>query len=64
MSAEHPNERPRLDDFVAALTEAVYPVALRHQASEPWLDLELDLWQVMARTVQQWEGRGFVQPAR
>jgi hypothetical protein len=46
-----------LDDFVAALTEAAYPVALRHNASQQWLELELELWQAMAQTVQKWQQR-------
>jgi hypothetical protein len=49
---------PRLDDFVAELTEAAYPIALRHKKGENWLDLELDLWRAMAQTVQKWQQRG------
>ena len=48
---------PSLDDFVADLTEAVYPIALRYKGDERWLDLELDLWQAMAQTVKKWENR-------
>ena len=43
-----------LDTFVAELTRAAYHVALRHGAAGTWLDLELDLWQALADTVQQW----------
>ena len=46
-----------LDDFVAELTEAAYPVALRHKGSKEWLDLQLDLWKVLAQTVKKWEQR-------
>ncbi len=48
---------PGFDDLVAELTEAAYPIALRHKGGENWLDLELDLWRAMAQTVQKWEQR-------
>ena len=54
-------QRSRLDDFVADLTDAAYPVAMRHAADEAWLDLELDLWRAMRKTVQKWE-RQLTQP--
>ena len=57
MAPELQNQRPSLDDFVADLTEAAYPIALRHTGGEGWLDLELDLWRAMAQTVQKWEQR-------
>ena len=57
MAQQLQNKRPSLDDFVAALTEAAYPIALRHKGGERWLDLELDLWRAMAQTVQKWEQR-------
>ena len=41
-----------LEDFAAALTEAVYPVVLRQQPKCSWLDLELNLWQVLGQTIQ------------
>jgi hypothetical protein len=43
-----------LDTFAAELTRAAYHVALRHGAAGAWLDLQLDLWQALADTVQQW----------
>lgn len=43
------------EEFVANLTAAVYAIALRHAAGAPWLDLELDLWRVVAQAVQKWE---------
>ena len=46
-----------LEDFAAELTEAAYPVVLRHKAGKDWLDLELDLWKVLAQTVKVWEQR-------
>jgi hypothetical protein len=44
-----------LDTFVAELTRVAYHVALRHGTAGMWLDLQLDLWQALADTVQQWE---------
>jgi hypothetical protein len=41
-----------LEDFAAGLTEAVYPIALRN--SKNWLDLELELWRTLKKTVSQW----------
>ena len=34
MAQERQLQRPSLDDFVADLTEAAYPVALRHKGDE------------------------------
>jgi hypothetical protein len=50
-----PDERNRvdgdddmpLDELMAKLTRAAYDVALRHQTTGTWLDLELDLWRVV-----------------
>jgi len=44
----------RLEVFAAELTAAAYPVALRHGLGEVWLDLELELWQVLTETVKKW----------
>ena len=44
-----------LDDFAAELTEAAYPVALRHGLGKGWLDLELELWSAMTQTVKKWD---------
>ena len=52
------NQRPSLDDFVADLTETAYPIALRHNGDERWLDLELDLWRVLTAKVKQWRDTG------
>jgi hypothetical protein len=57
MASELQNQRPSLDKFVADLTEAAYPIALRYKGGERWLDLELDLWRVITQTVQKWEQR-------
>jgi hypothetical protein len=51
-------QRSSLDEFVAHLTEAAYPIALRHTSGERWLDLELDLWRVIAQAVLKWEPCG------
>ena len=42
--------------IAAEVTEAVFPVALRYGVSDLWLDLELDLWHVLAETVARWDG--------
>jgi hypothetical protein len=63
MARELPEQRRSIDDFVAELTQAAYPVALRHAGGEGWLDLELDLWRVMAQTVKKWEQRAFLPPS-
>ena len=60
-NARAPADRDALlDAFAAELTRAAYQVALRHGAASRWLDLELDLWQALADTVQKWgwNGRG------
>ena len=49
------NRDALLETFAAELTCAAYNVALRHGAPGTWLDLELDLWQVLANTVKQLE---------
>ena len=51
-----------LENFAAELTEVAYPVALRHGIGGSWLDLELDLWRVLAETVKK-RGRD-VRPSR
>jgi hypothetical protein len=43
-----------LDTFAAELTDAAYPVALRHGSGDSWVDLELDLWHVLDETVKRW----------
>jgi hypothetical protein len=63
MTAQVSPPHSRLDELVAELTQAAYPVALRHQQDGQWLDLELDLWQVLARTVEQWQGRALAPQA-
>jgi len=43
-----------LENFAAELTEAAYPVVLQHGVGHRWLDLELDLWKVLANTAKKW----------
>jgi hypothetical protein len=40
--------------FAAELTNAAYRVALQHGIAGSWVDLELDLWKVMAERVHDW----------
>jgi hypothetical protein len=42
-----------VEDLAAELAEAAYLVALRHGVGGSWVDLELDLWQVLADTVRR-----------
>jgi hypothetical protein len=49
-----------LENLAAELTQAAYPVALRHGVGKEWLDLELDLWKAMAQTVKKWEQHAFL----
>jgi hypothetical protein len=54
------NDRPAgewdtlLETFAAELTNAAYPVALLHRMGGSWVDLELDLWRVLAEMVKKW----------
>jgi carbon storage regulator len=47
------------DEAAAQLTDAVYPVMLRHGVRLNWLDLELDLWNTMTETVKKLQGLEF-----
>jgi hypothetical protein len=44
-----------LETFAAELTLAAYRVALRTRTRGTWLELELELWRVLADTVKMWE---------
>ena len=46
-----------LETLAAELTEAAYPVALRHGLGDRWLDLELELWRVLREAVNRWGRR-------
>jgi hypothetical protein len=41
-----------LENCSAKLTEAAYPVMLRHGAVDNWLDLELELWKSLTDIVR------------
>jgi len=59
-TATHP--RGDLIETVAAeLTEAAYPVVLRHGTVDSWVDLELELWKVLSETLQRL-GQGTFRP--
>jgi hypothetical protein len=45
---------PTIESLAAALVEVVYPVVLRHEDDESWIDLELALWRVLTETVHDW----------
>ena len=49
-----------LESLAADLTVAAYRIALRSRTRGTWLDLELDLWTVLADTVKTWGGNGSV----
>ena len=40
--------------FAAELTNAAYRVVLQQGMAGSWVDLELDLWKVLAERVQEW----------
>jgi hypothetical protein len=57
MSIATANDRDAFVEYAAAeLTEAAYPVVLRHGVGKNWLKLELDLWKVMTEAVKKLEG--------
>jgi len=45
---------PFLETLAAELTDAAYPIALRHGIAGSWVDLELNLWKVLTATVCKW----------
>jgi hypothetical protein len=45
----------RLDALAAELTSAAYPIALRHDSGESWVDLELALWKAVSETIRRWD---------
>jgi hypothetical protein len=57
-SMTKPDEPPNLESLVAELTEAAYPVALRHRGRGSWVDLELDLWKALEQALSKWQRRG------
>jgi hypothetical protein len=51
-------EPPNLESLVAELTDAAYPVALRHRGRGSWIDLELDLWKALEQALNNWQRQG------
>jgi hypothetical protein len=43
-----------LERLAADVTDAAYAVALRHGTGGTWVDLELGLWEALARTIWEW----------
>jgi hypothetical protein len=52
-TAEHAEVFPEL--LAAELTIAAYPIALRHGVGDSWIDLEINLWMVLAEAVRKWQ---------
>ena len=46
------------ENLSAELTNAAYPVVLRHGVGEKWLDLELDLWKAVTESLQKMDREG------
>jgi hypothetical protein len=51
------------EELAAELTEAAFPVALRHGFGTDWLERKLELWNAMTRTVSTWEQHAHQSPA-
>jgi hypothetical protein len=49
------DRRSEVEDIAAEITEAAYPIALKHKPGERWLDLQLGLWHAIQRTVRDWQ---------
>jgi len=47
-----------LESLIAELTDAAYPVALRHRGRGTWIDLELDLWKALEQALSKWQRQG------
>jgi hypothetical protein len=52
-----PDRDAYVENLAAELTDAAYPVALRHGVAGSSIDLELDLWKALGDTVQRWKQR-------
>jgi hypothetical protein len=52
--------RLELNDLAAELTEAAFPIALRHGIGTDWLDRKIELWKAMTRTVRAWDSQAQV----
>ena len=53
-----------LDRLVADATIAAYAVALELRETNSWVDLQLGLWDAMARTIRDWAGLRLQVPCR
>jgi len=42
-----------LENLAVELTDAAYRVALRHGVGEKWLDLQLELWEVLTQAIAE-----------
>jgi hypothetical protein len=42
----------RLENFAAELTNALYPLVLRREPTELWVNVELSLWRALTQTVE------------
>jgi hypothetical protein len=47
------DQNTQLENFAAELTDAAYPIVLRHGVVGSSVDLELDLWKVLAERVKK-----------
>ena len=45
----------RLENFAAELTEVTCAVVRRRGVVDKWLDLELELWEALKKTIDQWD---------
>jgi hypothetical protein len=43
-----------LERLAADAADTAYAIALRHRTCGSWIDLELELWKALARTVGEW----------
>lgn len=46
-----PGSDEALENFSAALVEVVYPIVLRQEMGDSWIDLELALWTAISETL-------------
>ena len=42
------------ENLAAELTEAAFPVALQHGLGKDWLQVKLNLWNALTKTVKHW----------
>jgi hypothetical protein len=46
-----------LERLAAEVTASAYAIAQRHGSGSYWIDLELELWEALTRTVREWSRR-------